>query len=443
MPFDLAKFEEVFGYDSDKYSLDHMMREFQEDTEASTDEFAVFQAIIATGEFNSNYIFLDEKTLQNIARASNRDTAGDDIPIFPNHNRYDFQIGTMLTGKYLKSKKRVEGTFNIIRDDETNILINRMNNRVVRDVSPTVMGPIECDLCGDGSKMYRYGGCKEGHYLGDMLKIDGKDRLVTGTFKDAKLIEVSVVAKGAFSNTVVFSENKDLIEQALAEGIIDEKALDMIEYSFSVDLGIKRSKPEPLPPEPEPQPEPNEKTGGPPMSKPTLSFDIEELKKNPTQEGVTLLYQQLEDAHSKNTKQGAQIAAFEEEKKSLVPAADLEKVRNELTEAKQSIIEKDAQLGKITDYDASVAYTQKRAIEFYAKIRGVDVDNTSDDLFVSRKKALQESQSLSYLLSALEQYQEDYYADTTEFGGLTTRERREHENQGTVQVAVNPNHFDI
>ena len=428
MSFNLQKFEEIFGIQADKYSLDHMMTDFQEETEASTDEFAVFRAVIATKDFNSNYIYLDEKTLQNIARQSNRDKAGDDIPIYPNHNRYDFQIGTMLTAKYLASRGRVEGTFNIIRDPETEILINRINNRVVRDVSPTLMGEIECDVCGDGTKMYRWGGCKQDHYLGDKLMIDGKERIVTGTFKDAKLIEVSVVGKGAFSNTVIFSENKELLEQALAEGIINEKALDMIEYSFSVDLGIKPTKT----PKTEPKPEPKKVIGGLPMAEPT--------KLEATPENITLLQNQVQDAKAKIAEKDEQLASFAEEKKSLVPETELEKVRTELTEAKQSLIEKEAQLNKSADYDASVAYVQKRAIEFYAKIRGVEVDSETDELFVSRKKALQESQSLSYLLSALEQYQEDFYADNTQFGGLSTRTSEASKQEVPI---VNPGHFDF
>lgn len=426
MPFDLKKFEEVFGIQADKYSLDHMMCEFQEDTDASSDEFAVFRAVIATKDFNSNFVYLDEKTLQNIARQSNRDTAGDDIPIYPNHNRYDFQIGTMLTAKYLESRGRVEGTFNIIRDPETEILINRINNRVVRDVSPTLMGEIECDVCGDGTKMYRWGGCKQDHYLGDKLMIDGKERIVTGTFKDARLIEVSVVGKGAFSNTVIFSENRELLEQALAEGIISDKAVDMIEYSFSVDLGIAKPTPEP------PPLEPNKPTGGPTMAEPT------QLEATP--ENITLLQNQVQDAKAKIAEKDKQLAAFSEEKKGLVPQSELEEVRTKLTEANQSLIEKDAQISKAADYEASVAHVQQRAIEFYAKIRGVDVDNDTDDLFVSRKKALQESSSLSYLLSALQQYQEDYYADTTQFGGQATRTSETSQEAAPI---VNAGHFDF
>lgn len=428
MPFDLAKFEEVFGYENDKYSLDHMMREFQEDTEASTDEFAVFQAIIATGEFNSNFIYLDEKTLQNIARASNRDTAGDDIPIFPNHNRYDFQIGTMLTGKYLKSKKRVEGTFNIIRDDETNLLINRMNNRVVRDVSPTVMGTIECDICGE--KMYRYGGDKNGHYLGDtFIGENGKERLITGTFKDAKLVEVSVVAKGAFSDTVIFSENKDLLEQALLEGIIDEKALDMIEYSFSVDLGIKNIKPEPLPPEPEPEPQPQQ--GDPPMPKPTDT-------------DTKLLQDQIADYKQEVADKDKQITAFQEQVATMVSADDHQKTADDLTEVNAKLIETEGKLGAadaiVSEYEACVDHVREQAIAFFAKVRGVEVDNTTDSLFPKRKQTLQDSKSLSYLLSSLEQYQNQYYSSVTEFGGQTTQKPA---TASDTELHVNPHHFDI
>ena len=235
MPFDIDKFNQTFGH-YDRYELTSMMTDFAMSDEESTDEFEVYRAIIATQEFNTNYLFLDEKTLQNIAAQSNRDMAGRDIPIFPNHDRYDFQIGTMLSGTYQKSKKRVEGTFSIIKDAETEVLRNRINNKVVRDVSPTIKGEIECDICGDGTKMWKYGGCKNGHYLGEVIPIDGKDRIVTGTFKDANLVEVSVVPIGAFPGATIFSENEELLREALSEGVINEKVLDSIEYNFSVDL---------------------------------------------------------------------------------------------------------------------------------------------------------------------------------------------------------------
>lgn len=426
MPFDLAKFEEIFGIQADKYSLDHMMTDFQEETAASTDEFAVFRAVIATKDFNSNYIYLDEDTLQNIARQSNRDTAGDDIPIYPNHNRYDFQIGTMLTAKYHASRGRVEGTFNIIRDPETEILINRINNRVVRDVSPTIMGEIECDLCGDGTKMYRWGGCKNDHYLGEKMMIDGKERIVTGTFKDGKLVEVSVVSKGAFSNTVIFSENKELLEQALAEGIINQKALDMIEYSFSVDLGIKNSKPEPLPPEPEFQPKPE---GVPPMSKPT-DADIQ------------LMHDENADLKQQVADKDAKIADFQAQLNALPTVEQYEKHQNDLAEANRNLIEKDAKLAEsdtiVSEYQACVQHVREKAIEFYAKTRGVEVDNTTDLMFVRRKGTLEKSNSLTYLISALEHNQNSYYSTETQFGGRTTR------SSGSEDLApVNPNHFDI
>ena len=403
MPLDMERFEEVFGYSSGKFSLDHMMTDFAEQEDQSTDELAVYRAVIATKEFNSNYLYLDDKTMQNIAAQSNRETAGNDIPIFPNHQRYDFQIGTMLTGKYLKSKGRVEGTFSIIKDPETEILRNRINNRVVRDVSPAVVGPIICDI--DGEKMYRYGGTKNGFYLGDRVTIDGKERIVTGTFQDAKLVEVSVVSTGAFPGATIFSENKDLLEQAYAEGIIDRKALDMIEYNFSVDLGIKPRISTPNPPN----------TGGTPaMSKPTDA-------------DTQLLNDQITDLTQQVTDKDKQITQFQEQIKGMVPAETHQQLETNLNNANQKLIEKEGELGKfsaiVSEYDGCVEHVRNQAIEFYAKIRGVEVDNTTDVLFVNRKKSLEASKSLTYLLGAFEQYQKDYYASVTVFGGQTTKEQ--------------------
>ena len=429
MPFDLQKFEDTFGFSMDKFSLDNMMTEFQIEQSESTDKFSVYRAIIATQEFNSNYLFLDDDTLSNIAKESNRDTAGKDIPIFPNHNRYDFQIGTMLSGKYVKSRKRVEGTFNIIKDAETEVLINRINNKVVRGVSPTIKGDVYCDI--DGEKMYRYGASKSGYYLGETVKIDGKDRLVTGTFKNAHLVEVSVVSMQAFPGATIFSENKDLLEQALAEGIIDEKALDMIEYSFSVDLGIKPSKPESLPPEPA------EPTNPQPEGEPAVA--------TPTDADTKLLQDQITDLNQQVTDKNTQIQQFNTQVAELQKrptVEEFEQKENALSEANKKLIEKESELGTaqgvVSEYDASVEHVREKAIEFYAKVRGVEVDNTTDPLFVNRKKALQDSKSLTYLLSSYEQYQASYYASTTEFGGQTEKELTRPVDSLPY---VNPNHY--
>lgn len=440
MPFDIDKFNETFGH-YDRYELTSMMTDFAMSDEESTDEFEVYRAIIATQEFNSNYLFLDEKTLQNIAAQSNRDMAGNDIPIFPNHDRYDFQIGTMLSGTYQKSKKRVEGTFSIIKDSETEVLRNRINNKVVRDVSPTIKGEIECDICGDGTKMWKYGGCKNGHYLGETIPIDGKDRIVTGTFKDANLVEVSVVSMGAFPGATIFSENEELLREALAEGVINEKALDSIEYNFSVDLsGVRRTtipnggnpmpNPEPEPnPEPSPEPEPNPEPGGNPMP-------------NPTDTDTKLLNDQIADYKQEIADKDKQIAKYQEQVSTMISAEDRQKIENDLTETKAKLIETEGKLGAaeviVTQYEACVDHVRTQAIEFFAKVRGVDIDNTTDSLFPSRKKALEDSDSLTYLLGALEQYQNSYYSSVTEFGGQTKRETTR-----TLETQINPNHFDI
>lgn len=426
MLFNKENFDKTFDFASVGGYLP-LMREFQaaEPTEEN-DDFVIYQAIIATQEPNNNYVIPDEQTLRNIAQECNRPTAKDDIPIYPNHDARDFQIGVMLSANYEENLRQTTGTFNICKDPETEVLRKRMELGIVRDMSPKLVGRVECNVCDE--RMYAYGCCVNDHWLGETIRVEGKDILVTGTFKDAHVIEVSVVSKGAFPSAVLFSEteNVSLLQGAIDAGILNEKAIHTIAHNYSVDMERFTFKP------PKSTSLPNKPTGGTPMAEPT------QLEATP--ENITLLQNQVQDAKAKIAEKDKQLAAFSEEKKGLVPQAELEEVRTKLTEANQSLIEKDAQISKAADYDASVAHVQKRAIEFYAKIRGVDVDNDTDDLFVSRKKALQESSSLSYLLSALQQYQEDYYADTTQFGGQTTRTSETSQEAAPI---VNAGHFDF
>ena len=428
MPFDKEHFDSKFDFAKIGSYLP-IMREFQaaEPTEEN-DDVVIYQAVIATQEPNSNYLIPDEQTLKNIAKECNRDTAKDDIPIFQNHDAREFQIGVMLTAKYVENRREVTGTFNISKDEETEVLRKRMELGIVRDMSPQIMGTVECNVCEE--KMYFYGACKNDHWLGETIRVEGKDILVTGTIMDGHVIEVSVVSKGAFQSAMLFSEteNVSLLQDAIDAGILNEKAMHTIAYNHGVDINkfmIKPKKSTSLPI--------NTPKGGLPMSTPTPL--------EATAENITLLQNQLEDAQAKIAEKDEQLATFAEDIKALVPATELEEVRTKLTEAHQSLIQKDAEISKVADYEASVEYVQKRAIAFYAKIRGVEIDNETDTLFVSRKNAIQESKSLSYLLSALEQYEDQYYADATQFGGMA---KRTASDTSEVEVpSVNPAHFDF
>ena len=106
------------------------------------------------------------------------------------------------------------------------------------------------------------------------------------------------------------------------------------------------------------------------------------------------------------------------------------------------VIELQGKLAKsdatVSEHDACITHVRDKAIEFYAKIRGVEVNNETDTLFVKRKQVLEASHSLPYLLSAFEQYMKDFYADATTFGGETTKPARAHAEE---RVHVNQNHF--
>ena len=163
---------------------------------------------------------------------------------------------------------------------------------------------------------------------------------------------------------------------------------------------------------------------------------------NPTDTDTKLLQDQISDYKQEIADKDKQIAKYQEQVSTMISAEDRQKIENDLTETKAKLIETEGKLGAaevvVTQYEACVDHVRTQAIEFFAKVRGVDIDNTTDSLFPSRKKALEDSDSLTYLLGALEQYQNSYYSSVTEFGGQTKRETTR-----TLETQINPNHFDI
>ena len=401
MPFDLKTFDKTFGYEDNKNPL-FMACDFQEVPQSEDDEFVVYRAVIATAQANPNYLNLDEDTLKNIATASNRETFGKDIPVFPNHMKYDFQIGNMLTGEYQSAQKRVVGTFNVSKDDETEVLRRRVNNGTIRGISPSVRGPVQCDYCNE--KMYRYGACVNGHYLGEtIVGENGKEVLIEGTFKDAELVEVSIVGMQAFPDAKIFSDNSELLQEAFQADHIDEKVIDVISQSFAVDIDLKPKKTE----------QTSQTEGGDPMPAPTDSANVK------------LLQDQVTDLTTQVEAKDQQIADFTQKVKELeettVSAEDHQKVQDQLNTANGKIVEKDTQLRQFNtlkdESDAGIAHVKTMCISYYAKIRGVEVDCTTDALFTSRKKSIEDATDLVYLLGSLEQYVSDFCSKNTEFGG--------------------------
>ena len=427
MPFDLQTFQNTFDFEA--IGNHSSIIQYQAEPVEENDDVVIYQAVIATQEMNPNYVIPDDKTLQNIANQSNRETADNDVPIHQMHNTRDFQIGVMLTGAYESSKNQTTGTFNISKDDDTESLRTRMRLGIVRDMSPKLRGRVECNVCDE--KMYVYGGCINDHWLGEVIKVEGKEITVTGTFKDADVIEVSVVPSGAFAGAMLFSDEKNtaLITEAIKEGVLTEKAFQMLEYNYSVDMGKF--------PKPSPKSTSIPQTGGAPVPK-TNDADTQLLK------------DQNADLTQKVTDKDKEIKTLKETTVAKTDHETLQAsystVETERDEKNAKVIELQGQLGTaqavVAEYEASVNHIREKAIEFYAKVRGVEVTDTTDHLFVQRKKALEDSKSLPYLIGAYEQYQRDYYADTTEFGGQTTKSARTGDAVA-VETVVNPNDFDF
>lgn len=417
MPFDLQQFQDTFDFAATGNYLP--MMQFQAEPIDEDDDVVIYQAVIATQEPNVNNVMLDNQTLRNIAAECNRATAKNDVPIHRLHNAREFQIGVMLTAMYEEKMARTTGTFNISKDDDTEILRTRMRLGIVRDMSPKLIGKIDCNVCDE--RMFAYGCCINDHWLGETIKVEGKEITVTGTYKDAHVIEVSVVPRGAFPGATLFSENEGLLIEAVKEGALNEKAIHTIVETYSMDMD-KFVIPTPIS-LPEPQPQPN---GGP---KPVST---------PTDADIQLLNNQIEDLTQKVADRDKQL----KEKENMVSQTDFAAVETERDEKNAKVIELQGKLGEsdatVSEYEACIKHVRDKAIAFYAKVRGVEVTDEKDHLFVSRKKTLQESNSLPFLIGAFEQYMKDFYAEHTEFGGETTHSRRTDETPTTV---VNPNHF--
>lgn len=388
-----------------------------------TEEFARYRATFGTNEENRNNIILAPRVLQKMASRANK--TDDPVGVFRHHStEREFPIGRVLNAKYDASAKETTGEFDILKDvDGTNDLIRRIEFKVVSKLSPGFRdAKVDCNIKGCGQPMYYQSFCRNGHYTGDKIALGDDVVKVTGTMKDGEFRELSVVGISAIASTAIFEENKELINLAFHEGVLDERMLTTMHTQFSVDLT--------------PHIQPKKKTFIPDKDKGDTDMS------NPTDADVQVLQDRITDLEKKGAEKDTKIVEFEEQVKTLVKPEDHNKTTEELAQAKTDIIEKDTKIvefeAKTTDYDACVNFCSAKAIEFYAKDRKVDPNNTTDPLFLARKKALEESKSLSYLMSSMVQYMEDYYKDATQFGGQVQRQL-----ERPVEPYVNPGNFDI
>ena len=408
MPVDLNQLQNKFDFASEPTPYDLVQAEYQLQDE--TDEFAMYRAVIGDAKANDNYIYLSEKTLQNMAEA-----AGPDIPVLRHHDMRDFPIGGLVSGTYQSSRKRTVADFRITKDNETDVIRRRLDNGTIRSVSPKIFGKVTCNVCSE--RMYRWGGDKNDHYLGETIVVNGKEILVEGTFEDGQMKELSLVTFGAMKNAKTFSENEDLLIQAYNDKLISEKALDKINQDYSLDITPKERRSTSLPPR---------------RSTPMAT---------PTEADVQVLQDRVTDLEASNTEKDNEIATMKTdfEAKEQEHAEALSAKDDKIAELNGKLIEKDGEIGQAealkADFDGSIAYVREQAISFYAKVRNTDKDNSTDALFLSRKEALEKSTSLSYLLGALQQYQEDYYARFTQFGGNTIKDG-EVQTQASDLVAI-------
>lgn len=397
MSFDKAQFDKVF---SSEYNAIHLPTVVNFERQQTDDEkFATYQGVFATGGDNGNNVLLDEKTMQNIVTK----VTNEQVPVLRFHNRRDYPIGQIESATYEKKAERVTGTIQISRDSDTEPLIARIDNGTVDKLSPGVKGPIKCNMC--DSVAYYYGGygeCAKGHELGQIVEVDGKAETVTFTMLDGQIEELSVVSFPAMDGAVIFEQNKDLLLAAHKAGHITDKVLSYISQTYSVNF----------------------KGGSNPMSIELIQYEIsDDLSK--VKANLELANGRIVDfdaalKQSQTDKEKVQTE-FDTHKQNSVSKEDYAKVENDLSTEKAKVIEKESELtlanAKVSDLTASIAFAKQQAVHYYAKVRCVEETNTTDILFTQRKSAIEASESLPYLLGAMVQYMQDFYSQTTTFGG--------------------------
>lgn len=184
------------------------------------DRFQFYEGVISSTKLNSKYFRWSKQTLSSIVRQANEGTA-----VYPLHDTYrEFPIGksasSRMANEQALTKFGIQKDLKMGSNNNTDDLIKRMNSGVVDALSTgTIGGNFTCDL--DGTKFeFKSDGlffysrqCKEGHRLGQTVRMNGKDQTVTATVKgEVNLYEFSVVGSGAVPDAKVIRKLQEMLD---------------------------------------------------------------------------------------------------------------------------------------------------------------------------------------------------------------------------------------
>ena len=171
-----------------------------------SDDFAVFEGVMSSGELNTKYFQWSPEALREIVRQAN---TGNGTPIYPLHIDYNqFNIGRTRSARMRNGQGLT--VFDVQRgltmlDTTTDDLISRMTAGTVDSLSTqSIGGDFICDLDAslyefksDGMFFYSRQ-CGKGHRLGERVRYDGKNQDATATVKGKpRLQHLAVVGSGA------------------------------------------------------------------------------------------------------------------------------------------------------------------------------------------------------------------------------------------------------
>lgn len=195
-----------------------------------------YQGVISSTSLNTKYFRMSPKTLASITKQANENR----IKVFQGHNTYRFPSGRSLSA-YTRDEKSIAKFYiqSGIEQLATNDLIALMDEGTVDSLSIGFTGgEFKCDLCEEMmepkySWFSSYMEDSNGHYLGKLVKQNGKDIRVTAEVQgEINLKEFSIVGTGSDPSAKIIKK----LQESLSDEELHIDSLAFIAEASNLNL---------------------------------------------------------------------------------------------------------------------------------------------------------------------------------------------------------------
>ena len=300
-----------------------------------TYSFSWYDVIASTDQYNAKNFMMMPDVHRKMAQDMN-----EGVVTYYQHNIYERPLGMTRNAKVYGKKVRTElGIQENLEDVKSNDIISRIDTGVLKETSLGFMGGrMISDITGNEMKRWFLGyyDPETGHDLGQKIKLDGKEVIVTGKLdnKDGTFYtrELSVVKQGADPGAKFLDNLSDefLSQDFNAEYI--QTISELNDYDFDL-LCQKLSF--------DPEQEPTRKRSAIPVN---IDLDKDKEDNMSTPNDNEILKQSAEDAVKEVEKLTQELADANAELESRPTQEELDAVIEERDEAKSKLAELESEV---------------------------------------------------------------------------------------------------